>query len=167
MSRVRGTKWHCNCIICESIQNGAIDLRKGQYLLNNFEPRKCELCLIIRTKEELAREDKYYGWVKKSVFIPNSVKDFLGMEYLCDKCLHSIDFKMRRELKQCWSKVNSEVVKLAIVMLIREELSSLASTEFRQKSWLTKAIKNNHDYSTWPWVTQEMINESLQRIGTN
>jgi hypothetical protein len=161
--RHSGMPWFCDCITCHSVRHGAIDLRPGQHLLNNFKKRPCKLCQKIRSKEELSRDDEYYGWIKKSLYVPDVVKEFLEMEYICERCLGQIDHRMIK-LRACWGTAHPAVIKLAIVMLLKNEFSAVAWHDNWQKMTITKAIKNKENISDWSWATQDKIDDALRRI---
>jgi hypothetical protein len=152
-------KSYCNCLTCESIYQGALDYRGNANRGKTFKPVICQLCLKIRTKKELARDDGYYGIVHK----PDSLKKFLGLKWLCDHCIGGIGNNVRRTLRSCWN-ADPEVLQLAVCMMIKHQLVSEANKATWMKQTLTRAIKNGEDYSNWPWINQQMVDEATQRI---
>ena len=149
---------------CTSLETGAIDLREDQSYYRNWKPVRCKLCVKIRTKEELDRTDNYYGWVTSALWVPDAVKEFLGVKWLCERCIAQIDWIMKRTLKACWGRCPSEVIQLAIVIVIKNQLTSEANHDIWQSQTITRALRNKEDISEWTWATQDKINEATRRL---
>ncbi len=98
-----------SCISCEVVEEGAID-----YRVENFKEHPCPFCVYRVEPQDLWWSG---GEVFRPWFVPNSVRDFLGMEFLCRTCLSAINWKLTRGLKMCWATASDDVVQLAILMV--------------------------------------------------
>lgn len=166
-SKRRGEKFFCACATCESIAyNRALDYRYfGDKAPKYFKERECKFC------PALGRiPSKYFDAVqiiRQPYFVPDHVREFLGMAWLCDRCMGQIHWRVHRQLHMCWQTIPYEAACIAVLWVIRDELKLLAATEFRHKFMITKTIKEGGSLSPWAANYPEHVQSRQQLYGAS
>lgn len=113
MSSNRG----CKCLTCESIGAGSLDYR------DHLSPQLEKPCVLCALKWESDAGCKPRVAVERRFYIPDPVREFLGGA-LCQFCIISIDWQMTRAFRACWATASPELMRLAVLVVLRHTLTS-------------------------------------------